>query len=146
MVKKISSRAGIPFRISLRRPLMMLDVEVNGFGPFNFVLDTGASFCVLTPDTARAAGVLRAAKIPTAIGAGGRVNAGLAKLRTLRLGPHEARNLEVALISLDEVEKHVGVKVAGLIGYNFLKKYIVTIDYPARRLWLKRPGRAVVRR
>ena len=147
MVKKMASRDGIPFRISLSRPLMMLDVEVNGFGPFNFVLDTGASFCVLTPDTAKAAGVLRAGKNPTAIGAGGRVKAGLARLKTFRLGPHQARNLEVALISLVEVEKHVGVRVAGLIGYNFLKKYVVTIDYPGRRLSLKRPPvRAAVRR
>jgi predicted aspartyl protease len=149
MGKKIAPRGGIRFRISPRRPLVMVDVEVNGVGPFNFVLDTGASSSVLTPDTAKAAGVLRTARIPMAVGAGGRVKAGLAKVKTLRLGRHTARNLVVALMSLDEIEKHVGARVAGLIGYNFLKRYIVTIDYPGRRLSLKRSpanGRTAVKR
>jgi predicted aspartyl protease len=112
-------------------------VEVNGLGPFNFVLDTGASSSVITPNTAKAAGVKRTGKSPIAVGAGGRIKAGLAKLKTLRLAPYTARNLEVALMDLDGVEKRLGIRVAGIIGYNFLRNYVVTIDFPARRLYLK---------
>jgi predicted aspartyl protease len=137
MDRKIAPRGGICFRISPNRPLLLVEVDVNGHGPFNFVLDTGASFCVITPDTAKAAGVQSTGKSPAAVGAGGLVKASLAKLKTLRLGPRTARNLGAAMMSLDEVEKRLGVPIDGLIGYNFLKSYVVTIDYPQRRLFLK---------
>jgi predicted aspartyl protease len=137
MAKKTAARGAIHFRISPSRPLLMVDAEVNGAGPFNFVLDTGASFCVITPDTAVAAGIRPAGKGPTAIGAGGRLKAGLAKLKTFRLGAHTAKNLGVAVLGLDDIEKQLGVKVAGLIGYNYLKNYVVTLDYPQGLLRLK---------
>jgi predicted aspartyl protease len=138
MSKQPSSSEGIRFRISPKRPLLLVEVEVNGLGPFKFILDTGASSSVITPDTAKAAGVQPTGKSPIAVGAGGRVKAGLAKLKTLRLAPHTVRNLEVALMDLDGVEKRLGVRIAGIIGYNFLRNYVVTIDYPAGRLYLKR--------
>jgi hypothetical protein len=99
---------------------------------------------VITPDTAAAAAVQPAGKGPTAIGAGGRIKAGLAKLKTFRLGSHMARNLGVAVMGLEEIEVRLGVRVAGLIGYNFLKNYVVTLDYPQGRLLLEQ--RAVSRR
>ena len=133
-------RGAIRFRISPTRPLLMVEAEVNGQGPFNFVLDTGASFCVITPDAAAVVGLKPAGKKPTAIGAGGRIEASLAKLKSFRLGSHGVRNLGVAIMALDHVEQRLGVKVAGLVGYNFLKTFVVTLDYPKGLLRLKRPA------
>lgn len=133
-------RGAIRFRISPTRPLLMVEAEVNGQGPFNFVLDTGASFCVVTPDTAAAVGLQPEGKRPTAIGAGGRIAARLAKLKSFRLGPHTARNLGVAVMGLEQIEQRLGTEVAGLIGYNFLRGFIVTLDYPRGLLRLKRPA------
>ena len=137
MAKKVVPRGAIRFRISSSRPLLMVDVEVNGLGPFNFVLDTGASFSVITPDTARAVGMAREGEKPTAIGAGGRIEAGFAKLASFRLGSHAVRNLGAAVMPLDAVEQQLGVKIAGLIGYNFLKRFVVTLDYPGGFLRLR---------
>lgn|SRR5262245_35853844 len=136
MSKKAAARAGIRFRIGPKRPLLVVDVKVNGAGPFAFVLDTGASFSVITPRTAKAVGITPTGESPTAIGAGGRIEAGLCRLETFKLGAHLVRNLDVALMSLDEVEKPLGLRIGGLIGYNFLRQYVVTIDYPAKRLHL----------
>jgi hypothetical protein len=47
-------------------------------------------------------------------------------------------------MGLEEIEMRIGVRVAGLIGYNFLKNYVVTLDYPQGRLLLEQ--RAVSRR
>jgi predicted aspartyl protease len=138
MAKKVAPRGAIRFRVSPSRPLLMVEAEVNGLGPFNFALDTGASFCVVTPDTARTAGVALAGEKPTAIGAGGRIEAGFARLASFRLGSHSVRNLGAAVMELNEVEQQLGVKVAGLIGYNFLKRFVVTLDYPKGLLRLKR--------
>jgi predicted aspartyl protease len=136
--EKSSSSEGIRFRISPKKPLLVVEAEVNGIGPFRFVLDTGASVSVITPDTARSAGVEPTGESPTAVGAGGPVRARFARLKTLRVGPRSARNLEVAVMNLDRIEKPLGIRVAGLIGYNFLRKYVVIIDYRAGRLHLER--------
>ncbi|WP_298879695.1 retropepsin-like aspartic protease [uncultured Bradyrhizobium sp.] len=138
MAKKVVPRGATRFRISPNRPLLMVDVEVNGLGPFNFALDTGASFCVITPDMAQAIGIALEADQPTAIGAGGRIEAGFAKLSSFRLGSHVVRNLGAAVMPLDAVEQQLGVTIAGLIGYNFLKRFVVTLDYPGGFLRLKR--------
>jgi predicted aspartyl protease len=132
-----SVRQGIRFRISPKRPLLMVKVQINDRGPFDFVLDTGASLSVITPATAEAAGVRASGENPTAIGAGGRIKAGLTKIESLTLGACTARNLQVALMDLDGVGKPLGIRLGGLIGYNFLRNYAVTIDYPARQLFLK---------
>ncbi|MBR0714333.1 TIGR02281 family clan AA aspartic protease [Bradyrhizobium liaoningense] len=138
MPRTSAPRGAIRFRISPTRPLLMVEAEVNGQGPFNFVLDTGASFCVITPKTAAAIGLKPAGKKPTAIGAGGRIQASLAKLKNFRLGSHAVRNLGVAIMALDHIEQRLGVEVAGLVGYNFLKAFVVTLDYPNGLLRLKR--------
>lgn len=137
MAKKVTPRGAIRFRISPSRPLLMVEVEVNGRGPFNFALDTGASFCVITPDTARAIGLALEGEQPTAVGAGGRIEAGFAKLASFQLGSHKVRNLGAAVMALDAVEQQLGVKIAGLVGYNFLKRFVVTLDYPGGFLRLK---------
>ena len=137
MAKKVVPRGAIRFRISSSRPLPMVDAEVNGLGPFNFTLDTGASFCVVTPDTARAVGITLEGEQPTAIGAGGQIEAGFAKLASFRLGSHTVRNLGAAVMPLDAVEQQLGLSIAGLIGYNFLKRFVVTLDYPGGFLRLK---------
>ena len=48
-------RYDVPFRLlGGAQPLAVLPVRLNGTGPFQFVLDTGASRPVLTPKLAHA--------------------------------------------------------------------------------------------
>jgi predicted aspartyl protease len=135
-----STTEGIRFRISRNRPLLIVKVRVNDRGPFNFIFDTGASSSVITPSTAEAADIRPTGERPAAVGAGGRIKASLTKIKSLTLGSCSTRNLDVALMNLDHLEKPVGVRLGGIIGYNFLRNYVVTIDYPAGRLFLK-PGK-----
>ena len=114
----------------------IVEVEVNGLGPLRFILDTGASMTVITPAAAKAAGVKPTGQKPTAVGAGGQSPARLAKLKSFRVGTHAARNLEVVLLNLSHVEKPLGIQLDGIIGYNFLRNCVLTIDYPHRMLYL----------
>jgi predicted aspartyl protease len=127
---------GIAFRLTRLRPVPIVEVEVNGLGPLRFILDTGASMTVITPAAAQVAGIKPTRQKPTAVGAGGQSPARLAKLKRFRVGTHAARDLEVVILNLSHVEKPLGIKLDGIIGYNFLRDCILTIDYPHRMLYL----------
>jgi predicted aspartyl protease len=136
MQKSPPTDKGIRFRITPKRPLLVVRVEVNEAGPFNFIVDTGASSSVITPRVAETIGLRSTGKNPLAVGAGGPVEARAGKLKSLRLAHVTVRNLSVAVMDLKPIQKHLGVRVAGIVGHDVLRNCVVTIDYPAGRLYL----------
>jgi predicted aspartyl protease len=123
--------APIPFRFSEKKPLLIVSALVNGRGPLNFALDTGASLTVVSP------GVARRARLPSdgardkAIGAGGRLPVIFASVDSLEVGDVQAAGLEVAIMQMSPISRAIGLRLDGILGLNFLQKYRVTIDYPA---------------
>jgi predicted aspartyl protease len=127
-----------------RDHLIVMSARVNGRGPFKFVLDTGASMTVVSPSVARRAGVALSGPRASAAGAGPRVPARLARLRSLEIGPVRATRLTVAILSLGALNRATRLELGGIIGYNLLRRYRVTIDYAAGRL-VFRPARPASR-
>ncbi len=113
----------------------------------NLLVDTGATKCVLFEDaietSVRYAGrwpALRGLTAPTLIGTA-----------TARIALIPAFEIEAARGRLREADVDVGIirselsqvlsrvtheTIHGLIGYSFLKRFRVTVDYPNRVLWL----------
>ena len=138
-----SPKDGIRFRIDGSRPLLIVKVCVNGKGPFNFILDTGASLSVISPEVLKRAGPggpLRSAK---AFGATGSTDVKLTRIGQLRIGTVAIADIEVAVMDLDALSRTTRRKLGGIIGYNVLRRYRITIDYPKGVLFLRRPRSAV---
>ena len=83
---------------------------VNGKGPFNFVVDTGASHTVITNQTAQKLGIpnteigwCRSAPGRPAQGAGGAVTAQTTTLESTKVGDVEEEDIEVAIKELKSV-------------------------------------------
>lgn len=131
--------AGIPFRTRRGRPLIVLPALVNGKGPFHFILDTGASLTVLSTGVAGQLGIGRSKRRATALGAGGSIDARLTRIRSFSVGNLEVRNLHAAVMDLSDLRKSLSYPMDGIIGYNLLSRYRVTIDYPAKRLFFSSP-------
>jgi predicted aspartyl protease len=125
----------LPFRLAhSSKPLILLDAYVDELGPFNFVLDTGASTTAVSPSLASRLNV-RLSAIPDATGGGGSIKASSARIRSLRVGSNTAYEVAVAVTdALDVVSSAVGQKLDGILGYNFLRLYRVLIDFPNSRL------------
>jgi predicted aspartyl protease len=107
---------------------------VNG-KPARFVLDTGAGGNVITPEAARRLGLASSQKA-TAVGTANRVDAGVATLRRLAVGSVVLEHAPIFIIPLPEA-----LQADGLIGYPFLRRFVVTIDWPNSRLLLTPPDR-----
>jgi predicted aspartyl protease len=108
--------------------------RVNGCGPIDLVVDTGASMTVLSPSVARRAGVALHGPRVAAAGAGPRMPARLARLRSIEIGHLRATRLGVAVLSLAALNRATGLGIGGIVGYNLLCRYRLTIDYAAGRL------------
>jgi clan AA aspartic protease (TIGR02281 family) len=128
---------GVPFRLSKAIPLIIVQAVVNGKGPFNFVVDTGASMTVISPAVAKRAGVTFAQTRAIATGADGHMKASIARLKSLVIGAAGVKDLQVAVISLAVLNRSTRLKLGGIVGYNVLRRYRVTIDYGEKRILLR---------
>jgi len=125
---------GLRFRIDRREPLVLIDAYVNGKGPFNFVVDTGASMTVISPAVARATHIDQDGARGIATGATGNLHVRAAKLESLKLGSSELKNVDVAIMSLAVLNRASRLGLGGILGYNVLKKFQITINYKLRRI------------
>jgi predicted aspartyl protease len=113
--------------ISTSAPLLVVPVRVNGSGPLRFLLDTGASHSCVSPQLAERLGLARRGRA-TALGAGGALELRLAAVESLRVGPAEVKALTVAIVDIAHVEQLVR-GLDGVLGNDFLRRFVVTLDY-----------------
>ncbi|HEY0395612.1 MAG TPA: retropepsin-like aspartic protease [Candidatus Elarobacter sp.] len=113
-------------------PVLLVKVRVNGRGPYTFFVDTGATVTIVNTSLARR---LHLAPLPVSvqgIGAGGAFST-RASVASIDVGDAHQDRVLVATYDLSQINAAVGPTDGGL-GYNFLKAYRVTIDYPGRRV------------
>jgi predicted aspartyl protease len=135
------SKARVKFRLAGgAQPLILLPVEINGEGPFEFILDTGAVTSLLSSELGEKLGV-KVIGSKEGQSAGGSVSVSLAKVDSLAVGSVKLEDVDVGLVDLSHIGKTVGAKIDGDLGYNFLKHFRVTLDYRQNEIWLDDPKR-----
>jgi predicted aspartyl protease len=118
---------------------LVVPVHVNGEGPFDFVLDTGATLTCVSEETAERLALPErpAAGIGVGIGGSGRLR--LVEVDSLRLGGAAAEGLPACLLDLAHTEV-IGVRIDGLLGLNFLSNFLVTLDFEREVVRLEPAG------
>ena len=119
------------------QPLALVPVQINGAGPFEFILDTGAGTTLVAPHIAQRLN-LQTTATKEGQTAGGRVTVALSSVDTLQVGRGRAKNLQVAITDLSHLGRVIGAQPDGDLGYNFLKGFCLTIDYAAGELTIGR--------
>lgn len=116
---------------------IVVPVTINGKGPYDFVLDTGATLTCVGESLARELelpeprGVLgRGASI------GGSGNMRLVQIESLRVGETEATDVMGCAVDLSNV-RQLGLDVRGLLGLNVLKNFRVTLDFERKIMRLE---------
>lgn len=122
-----------PVNFTLRRGhLIVIPVTINGIGPHDFLLDTGASTTLVTPEFARQLRLRPIDRIELVTVAGSQVLV-RSKLESVNVGGQTAANVEVLISELREV-RAAEPKIRGVLGQNFLAQFNYLIDYRAQRL------------
>jgi hypothetical protein len=131
-----------------------LTVEIDGVS-HPFILDTGASETTVRPalfTTITADGRAQLKGLPISTVAGP-TEATVARVRTLGVGGATVTNPVVMSIGdagdvgdmlLNGIESEVHHPIDGLLGGNFLREFMVTVDYPGQTLHLQRYTAATI--
>jgi hypothetical protein len=119
---------------------VFLPVRVNGKGPGDFQFDSAAhSSCVTKRFGERVA--LEAPLRATVSGAGdGSQTVAVAPDVAFGVGVLAFRAARVPLVDLDLVERGIGRRTDGLVGREFLERYVVAFDYGARTMTAFEPA------
>jgi predicted aspartyl protease len=132
-----SAKTEVPIRLaSPAKPLLLVDVNANGRGPFQFAVDTGTSTSAISPEFAKQLGV-QSSPAGTGTTGGASVDFSTGMLESFQLGGAKIDNMPVVVADFfTMLNAAIGAKLDGIVGYNFLRNYKVMIDYPGETLTL----------
>ncbi|HEX8143138.1 MAG TPA: retroviral-like aspartic protease family protein [Pyrinomonadaceae bacterium] len=133
-LKEVAFRLAAPVK-----PLLLVNVVINGGLACEFAIDTGCSTTMISPELASSLEVAGVPIPPITTGGAHQVEASVGSLASLAVGESLTRNLQVVIAdTFSLLNRATGANFNGIIGYNFLKEFTVTIDYPNERLSLSR--------
>jgi len=119
---------------------IVVPVRVNGQGPYDFVLDTGATMTCLDTALARELDLPEARGVVgrgATLGSSGGVD--VYRLDSFAIGDATVNDLMACALDLEHI-RGAGLDVDGLVGLNVLKPYTMTIDFARRTPRLDRKG------
>jgi predicted aspartyl protease len=127
------SAVATPVNFTLRHGhLIVIPVTINGAGPHDFLVDTGASTTFVTPELAQQLRLRPIDRMELVTVTGSQLLV-RSKLDSVGIGGHAATDMEVLISELREVRAAVP-NVQGILGQNFLSRFNYLIDYRAHRL------------
>ncbi|MCX2573803.1 aspartyl protease family protein [Pedobacter sandarakinus] len=117
--------------------LIIIPMLVNGKGPYDFVLDTGVGPLIITePSIIDSLNFAQMRKI-TLTGLGvENVEAFVSQNVNVQIGRAKIKYIPTAILKEDlfNLSGHLGVKIYGLIGFDFFNSFLVDIRYSENRL------------
>jgi predicted aspartyl protease len=136
-VEAPQSPAPIRFRKSLN--LIFTTVMVNGKGPYQFAIDTGATQTVVSEKLAKEAGLETiTSTVVFGIGGTGKADTKLYKMKTFAVGDITVKNSPVGTFN----DPLISQIADGILGTSMFSDFIVSIDYPSSQMVLTRKSPA----
>lgn len=133
-------RQTIPFKCI--KNLVVIPVMINGKGPFDFVLDTGVGPMIITdPSILDSLDFSKLRKINVSGLGQETVDAYVSQSITAQVGRATINRIPTAILKQDlfNLAGHLGIKVYGLLGFDFFNSFIVSIKYNENLLIMHSP-------
>ena len=125
----------IPFEVANRH--IVVQVKVNNSRPLSFVLDTGANRAIVRLDTARELGLTLHGDVRTGGAGSGTASGQLVKGGTWSLVGLDGFSQPLAFaLPMPLLSAGLGRKIDGIIGGEFIKQFVLELDYQARSIRL----------
>ncbi len=135
----------VPFKLLPSRH-MLIEVKLNGNGPYKMIFDTGAPLNLVNQRVGKDSGVLKKKKAGGGFGFGLFGGMSQVEVDKLQIGGVTAEDLPAIVMDhptvgaiSDAFEDEYG-KIEGIIGFPFFARYATTVDYQKKELTLKPNG------
>ena len=131
------SSVTVPFRLINNH--IYVRASINGKPPVDVIFDTGATD-ILDRSHAKRLDVKIAGALPIG-GIGSNVASyGLARVKTVSIGGLTLVDQVFGAVDLDEIERVEDADFQGLVGYEYAKRAVITIDYATHTLTFTQPA------
>jgi hypothetical protein len=132
-----NSALRIPFKRN--NNFILLQGRINDSAPLWFILDTGASITVINKDRAAQLGLPLLGDLE--IGTSG-ASTGFSVIKdvSLALPGAEVINQRAGAISLGIFEAGLGLRIGGVLGFDFISRFVMEIDFEAETINLHNPA------
>lgn len=127
----------IPFEMASAH--IIFKASLNGRPPIWWLLDTGADQEVINSTRVKSFGLTMYGKTVTS-GGGNSAEYDYATGATFTLPGVTLRNQHVATIDETGLERALGIPLGGLLGYDFISRFVVEIDYEKKLITLHDPA------
>ncbi len=137
------NRVSMPFRFI--RNLVIIQLKINNEGPFNFVLDTGVGQMLITePSLVDSIDLVskRTVKI-SGFGEGEDYEAFITTPLKVSIKGLTSHDVSAAILKTDlfGLSSYAGMRIHGLLGYEFFNQLAVKIDFADTVITVCRPGK-----
>ena len=126
-------------------PLKMVDgwpfveVTINGQGPFQFLLDTGAYGVTISRRLSQQLGLSATGeRISGPDAAGITKTVSCVQIETMRLGGAAFKQFEAASVELEHLRSATNKDMEGILGVWLFRELLLTIDFPQQRVIVKK--------
>ena len=129
------TKQSIPFKCI--KNLIVIPLFVNGKGPYDFVLDTGVGPLIITePAIIDSLNFSTMRKIKLSGLGVENVDAYVSQNVSAQLGGAKIKYIPTAVLREDlfNLSGHLGIKIFGLIGFDFFNSFVVDIRYSSNHL------------
>ena len=117
----LTGRVTVPMVVMGNLPIV--EVRINGGGPYRFGVETGAGFIIVQPDLVTKLGLART---------GGPDDLPLYELGSVEIGAATFKGVKVHAMKTAQTE------IDGVLGLPFYSELLLTLDYPGRQVTFER--------
>ena len=118
--------------------LILLETKINDKGPYWFILDTGASGNVFSASLINELKVTPRETDKKVFSPSGFIPVKEVTIKKLETKYNTLLDTDFMLIDLDHLNEEGDKKIAGILGYPFLKDFEVILDYPKQKIALSK--------
>ncbi len=124
-------KASFPFRFI--RNMLVIQLQINQHGPYNFILDTGCGLMIITDPLLVDSLSLKYKKRMkvTGLGEGDDLDAWMVPTLDVKIKGIESSNMSAAILTKDvlELSAFAGIPIHGLIGFDLFNSFPLKIDF-----------------
>lgn len=122
-------------KIEFVKNVLFLTANVGG-KVLKFCLDTGAETNAISDHSSKSVLSTVSIERKSNLRGSGSTSAEVyfGTMKELKIGEHSLRNMETVITSLDALSEAYGVNIDGMLGYNFLSRGVICINFVKRQM------------
>lgn len=128
----------VPFR--LHGTMIVAELALDDSAPLSFIFDTAAGGTVINAKTAAKLGIV-GDEIVSREGATGTAQIVRSKNHTVNIGSFRLRNMTIGIAEFGHIERRLGMRIDGVIGWPILSRYAVRVNYDAMQIEIYDSGK-----